>query len=113
MADDARAMARRIGDPATLMRVLYLVGNPIMVPSLMAERVADTAEALAIAETLGEPALLHGACAYAVTTAMQSGDFEEADRCLEMMRTLSARLQQPALTWMSTFIYRSRCHHAW
>jgi class 3 adenylate cyclase len=104
LADDARAMARRIGDPASLMRVLYLVGNPIMVPSLLGERVADTAEALAIAETLGEPALLHGACAYAVTTAMQSGDFEEADRCLELMHTLSARLQQPALTWMSTFI---------
>ena len=62
LADDARAMARRIGDPATLMRVLYLVGNPIMVPSLLAERVADTAEALAIAETLGEPALLQGVC---------------------------------------------------
>ena len=80
-------MARRIADPATLMRVLYLVGNPLMVPPLLAERVADTAEALAIAETLGGPALLHGACAYAVTTAMQSGDFEEADRRLEIMRT--------------------------
>jgi len=103
LADDARAMARRIGDPATLMRVLYLVGNPIMVPSLLGERVADTAEALAIAEALGEPALLHAACAYAITTAVQSGDFEEADRCLAMMCTVSARLQQPVLTWMSTF----------
>ena len=95
MADDARAMARRIGDPATVMRVLYLVGNPIMVPSLLAERVADTAEALAIAETLGEPALLHGACAYAVTTAMQCGDFEEADRCLDRMRTLTRDSNNP------------------
>ena len=57
-----------------------------------------------MAETLGEPDALFRAASYRVMTAVQSGDFDQADRCLETMRTLSARLQQPTLTWNYTFM---------
>jgi len=104
LADDARAMARRVGDPATLMLVLHLVGDPIEVPSLLGELVVDTTEAMAIAEALGEPYAVFRASSFRVMTAGQSADFDEADRCLELMRTLSARLQQPTADWNCTFM---------
>lgn len=104
LADDARAMARRIGDPATLIPVLNHVSDPILVPSLRAEWVADTTEALALAETLGDPDALYQASANRRMTAVHTGDFEVADRCLETLRTLSERLRQPTLIWNCTFM---------
>lgn len=102
LADEARAMARRLGDPATIIRVLNLVGDPLQVPSALDERVADTAEALALAEALGDPDPLFHAAIYAHLTAVQTGDFDLAAQCLETMRTLSDRLRQPALMWSAT-----------
>ena len=61
LADEAKAMARRLGDPATLIRVLCLLNNPLQIPSALDERMADTTEALALAEALGDPEALYHA----------------------------------------------------
>jgi hypothetical protein len=55
LAREAKAMARRLEDPTTLIRVLWLVNNPLQIPSALNERVADSSEALALAEELGGP----------------------------------------------------------
>jgi len=39
-ADAARAMARRLGDPDTVIRTLNLVSDPLQVPSTLAERMS-------------------------------------------------------------------------
>jgi len=103
LADDARAMARRLGDPATLIQVLCLLNNPLQTPSALDERMADTTEALALAEALGDPEVLYHAGSNIQVNAMQAGEFEFATRCLDNLRTLSNRLRQPTLMWMTAF----------
>ena len=103
VADDARAMARRLADPATLTRVLGLLNNPLQIPSALHERIADTTEAVALAEGLGDPEALYHAGSNNQVNAMQAGDFDLAARCLEELRTLSNSLRQPTLMWMTAF----------
>ena len=103
LADSARAMAQRIESPDTLVRVLCLLNNPLQIPAALGERVADTAEALALAEALGDPEVLYHAESNNQVNAMQAGDFATASACLDNLRTLSNRLRQPTLMWMTAF----------
>jgi class 3 adenylate cyclase len=103
LADAARAMARRLGDAVTLLQVLILVANPLQFPSALEERLADTREALGLAESIGDPELLYRASSHGQINGVQSGDFALVDRCMESMRTLSERLRQPTLMWMTAF----------
>lgn len=103
LADDAKSMARRLGDRATLIRVLCLLNNPLQVPSALHERISDTSEALALAEAQGDPEALYHAGSNSQLTAMLAGDFDSAARCLESLRSLSNGLRQPTLMWMTAF----------
>ncbi len=103
LADEAKAMARRMPDPAILTRVLCLLNNPLQIPSALHERMADTTEAVALAEVLGDPEALYHTGSNSQVNAMQAGDFDLAARSLENLQTLSNRLRQPALMWMTAF----------
>jgi len=103
LADEAKAMARRMSDPATLTRVLCLLNNPLQIPSALQERMADTTEAVALAEVLGDPEAYYHTGSNNQVNAMQAGDFDLAARCLENLRTLSNNLRQPTLMWMTAF----------
>ena len=52
---------------------------------------------------MGDPEILYHARSQCQINAMQAGDFDLATRCLDEMRTLSGRLRQPTLLWMSAF----------
>jgi len=103
LADDAKAMARRSSDLATLTRVLCLLDNPLQIPSALRERMADATEAVASAEMLGDPEALYHAMSNRQVNAMQAGDFDLAGRCLESLQMLSSSLRQPTLMWMTAF----------
>ncbi len=103
LADEAKAMARRMSDPATLTRVLCLLNNALQIPSALHERMADTTEAVLLAEALGDPEARYHAGSNNQVNAMQAGDFDLAARCLEDLRTLSNSLRQPTLMWMTAF----------
>jgi tetratricopeptide (TPR) repeat protein len=103
LADDAKAMARRLADPATVVSVLNLVEQPLECPPTLEERLADAVEALSLAEALDDPVPLYFAAVYRRISAMQAGDFGQSSRCLDQMQALSARLRQPILTWITTF----------
>jgi len=103
LADEAKAVARRMPDPATLTRVLCLLNNPLQIPSALHERMADATEAVALAEVLGDPETLYHAGSNNHVNAMQGGNFDLAARCLEDLRTLSNSLRQPTLMWMTAF----------
>ena len=64
LADEAKNMARRLSDPATTVQVLTLVEQPLEAPPTLDERVADTTEALALAEVLEDPIRLYFAALY-------------------------------------------------
>jgi tetratricopeptide (TPR) repeat protein len=103
LAAEAKMIAGRVGDPATIVRVLNLTQNAVVDPSNLAERTIDTNEALALAEELGDPDLLYGACLHARINAMESGDFDAAADYLARMSQLSEQLRLPALLWHTAF----------
>lgn len=103
LAADAKMMATRVGDPATIVRVLTLTQNAVVDPSSLTERTRETNEALALAEELGDPDLLYSACLHARINAMQSGDFDAAADHLARMSQLSEQLRLPALLWHTAF----------
>ena len=103
LADAARAMARRLGDPDTIIRTLNLVCDPLQVPSTLNERMVDAKEALEISEQLGDPDLLFWTGAYSRLAAVQAGDFEMARRCLATMRAVITGLRQPTMMWVTLF----------
>ncbi len=103
LADAARAMARRLGDPDTIIRTLNLVCDPLQVPSTLNERMVDAKEALEISEQLGDPDLLFWTGAYSRLAAVQAGDFEMARRCLATMRAVIRGLRQPTMMWVTLF----------
>jgi hypothetical protein len=103
LASQAKTMARRLGDPTTIVRVLTLVEQPLEAPSTLDERVADTSEALVLAHELEDPTLLYFAAVYRRITAMQSGEFALSARCLDQMRAVSDKVGQPTLMWITKF----------
>ncbi len=103
LAQEAKSMARRIGNKATLIQVLNLVDPPQEVPDLHAERARDSAEALELAYELGDPLHLHWAAHFRHMNVTQGADFEQADACLLTIRELSDRLGQPMITWATTY----------
>ena len=103
LADAARAMARRLGDPDTIIRTLNLVCDPLQVPSTLNERMVDAKEALELSELLGDPDLLFWTGAYGRLAAVQAGDFEMARRCLATMRAVIRGLRQPTMMWVTLF----------
>ena len=103
LADAARAMARRLGDPDTVIRTLHLVCNPLQVPSTLDERMVDAKEALELSELLGDPDLLFWTGADGRLAAVQAGDFEMARRCLATMRAVIRGLRQPTMVWVTLF----------
>ena len=103
LADAARAMARRLGDPDTVIRTLNLVCDPLQVPSTLNERMVDAKEALELSELLGDPDLLFWTGAYSRLAAVQAGDFEMARRCLATMRAVIRGLRQPTMMWVTLF----------
>ncbi|MGD0313857.1 MAG: AAA family ATPase [Acidimicrobiales bacterium] len=103
LAHSAKDMARRLDQPATIVQVLNLVGQPLEAPPTLQERLADTAQALVLAESLGDPSLQFFAAVYRRIDTLNAGDVETPAACLAVMRSLSDKLRQPILDWITTF----------
>ncbi len=103
LAREAKAIARELRDPATIIRVTDLVQTALEFPSWHEERMSDSTEAFALAAELGDPFLLYWAANLCHTNAVQAGNFLLADRCLSTMCTESDRLRQPILMWSTAY----------
>jgi class 3 adenylate cyclase/tetratricopeptide (TPR) repeat protein len=103
LADAALELAYNSGDDATIVRVQNHLFDPLMVPSLLEERMVASTDALIRAERIGDPFLLYFAAHYASNTAVSAGNIDEADRCLTIMRSMADQLDQPSIRWLFTF----------
>jgi len=106
IADEGLAIARRLGDPATLLDVLLRRPVTITDPDTVAERLADTAEAEAVADMLGDPIGCFWSAVGRMTPAIASADLAEFTRCVAKQTALADRIGQPTLRWFST-VYQS------
>ena len=100
LADEAQVIAESSHDDATVVRVLNLVSLSLLVPPLLEQSLARSAEALGRAERLGDPVLWFWAACSRHIVAGCAGDVAEMDRCLEVAKSLAEKLDQPTLRWV-------------
>src|SRR5262249_57962009 len=74
LADEALAIARRVGDSRTLLTVLNHRWAVLNVPENSAEQLAETAEASRLAIEVGDPVLEFWAAVYRPVVATQASD---------------------------------------
>lgn len=104
IADEAIAVSRRVGHGATLAGVLSSLVHALHIPSLLGERLEQTAEAVALAATLDDPIRRFWAAYAHLYAAIADCDLEASDRCLAELTAIAARLRQPTLSWFAGYL---------
>jgi predicted ATPase/DNA-binding SARP family transcriptional activator len=99
LCEEARAIARRVGDPGTvidtLIRGFFYYDEGLAL------------EALELADTLGDPARMFRAAFYAHFGVMGQGDLQHADELLARLVATAAGLG-PDAQWMATYTRADR-----
>jgi DNA-binding SARP family transcriptional activator len=103
LANEALTLARQHGDEATLSQVLTLRFVTIWAPETLSERLANTAENVALADRLGDPVAQFGAVHWRGVACVQAGEMKEAARAIEREARLAERLGQPTARWIATY----------
>jgi class 3 adenylate cyclase len=102
LSDEALALSRRLGDRATLGRVLLSRIAAIWEPGALAERRAAVGELQALAAELGDPFVKVWAELFGFETAMEAGEVDEADRLLAEAQRTALEVER-ALRWFAEF----------
>ncbi|HEY3241220.1 MAG TPA: AAA family ATPase, partial [Acidimicrobiia bacterium] len=108
LAAEALAVARRVGDDATLARVLSVRHSALQVPEAVAELMDNTAENLVITDRLGDAHERFWALQFRFLAIGAAGRMDEVDERLAEIDRLVDALGQPALGWYARF-HRSWC----
>ena len=103
ISDEAVAIARRLGDPMTLSRVLTMRFVPTWMPQTLEERQVSSAEALRLADELGDPWTQLHAARWRFVGLVQAGALGEAGPVLERELKLARALGDPTSRWLSTY----------
>ena len=93
------AIARRLGDRATLAEVMVLRSAAVTDPELRAERLALADQQLALAQELDDPALEVMAAVNGFVAAVEMNDRPLAVARIERARALADEIGQPLLRW--------------
>lgn len=99
LSESAAAMARRIGDPATLAAVLYDRHVAIWGGANVEERLAIATEVIALAERVGDAELSLQGRALRLGNLLELGDITALQAEIEAYDALTARLRQPHYLW--------------
>ena len=107
-AREAVAMVRELGDPAAFVAVAHLVCAPLLTPENLAERLEITAEAVSLADRLGDPALRFNASFDRAITAAEAAMPEEVERHLELAEAMAAQIADPNLLYFAATLRAGR-----
>jgi class 3 adenylate cyclase len=108
LAEEALAIAASSDDETTKLRVLNQVSLPHQVPPLLDQSLSWTAEALVLAERVGDPVLLYWAANHRLNVSACAGFIGEMDRCLKIVASAAERLDRPTLNWVDTYVRATR-----
>jgi DNA-binding SARP family transcriptional activator len=108
VSEEAVALARRLGDPATLAVCLDARHYALWRPETVEQRLAVAAELRAIAEATGDPELELEGAACTIIDLLELGDVRGADAQLASARRLAARLHRPLYEWWTTIVRTTR-----
>jgi class 3 adenylate cyclase len=95
--ESAVAMARRLGDPVCLARVLTLYASTQWRPDRVTERLDLAAELERVTAGLGRPQWRFSAASLGFQAAIEAGAFPLADERLLQMESLARQLDQPVV----------------
>ncbi|MFI0350784.1 ATP-binding protein [Actinomadura sp. 9N407] len=100
LSDEAVALARESGDPATLVSVLGLRSLTVIPAEPLERRVRDGQEMLRAALRTGDDLALFHATFQRIPPILERGDMETVGTCLDQADELARRLAQPHLVWL-------------
>ena len=103
LSDEAVAIARQLGDEATLCQVLSARFVPVWIPETLDERLAGADESVRIADQLGDPLAQFKAIHWHGVALVQAARMEEARRAVEREKALAARLGEPTARWLACY----------
>ena len=99
LGDEAVAMARRIGDPATLAAVLYDRHLATWEPGNLEERLAISSEVVQLAESSGDSVMALRGRGFLMTNLLESGDLPALRHELETYDRTAKELRQLHFMW--------------
>jgi predicted ATPase len=102
LSRQAVAMARRLGDGATLAYTLSARHWALWEPDNVEERRAVTTEIIRLAERTGDKALALQGHTWHLTALLELGDIAAVGHATVAVTRLAAELQQPFYLWWST-----------
>ena len=108
ISEEAVALARRLGDPATLAVCLDARHYALWRPETVEQRLAVAAELRRIAEETGDPELELEGAAWTIIDLLELGDVPGADAQLAEAGRLAARLHRPLYEWWTTIVRSTR-----
>jgi class 3 adenylate cyclase len=103
LADEAIALAHRLGDDPTLVTVTTRMEAAVRAPDNLAQRCTLADEAIAAAERTGDPVLRWYAATMNYTPALESGDIECFHHRLDTVQLLAQEIGQPHMRFISAF----------
>ncbi len=102
LSDEALAIARRLGDPDTLTAVLNMRFVTLLAPETLAERQANSLEAVAAAELRSDPMVRFYAYHWRAYSCIESGDMVSARTWAAREQAIADRFRQPTTLWLRT-----------
>jgi tetratricopeptide (TPR) repeat protein len=99
LAERALALAREIGNPRTIARVLSGWFRVFQVPDGLDRRLAHLGELAAAVQAAGDPALEFWATSVKRVAMIESGQLERAEDAGQRMVAISERLGEPTMRW--------------
>ncbi len=109
LSDESLAMARRLGDPATLAYALTSYTTAQFTPKHSQAHLDACAECIAVATAVGDLELTFEGHEARCWSVLGRGEIQAARSDLEAMAELAGELRQPTQDWMVT---GSRAHFA-
>ena len=99
LSQEAVAMARRVGDPATLAGVLYDRHMATWGPQNLRERLEVAREVVQLAEASGDSVMALRGRGFLMADLLELGDLAGLERELDTYDDVAAQLRQPHFLW--------------
>ena len=100
LSNEALSIARRLEDPDTLSAVLNMRFVTLLAPETLAEREANTLEAVAAAELRSDRMVQFYAYHWRAYTCIENGDTVSALAWAAREQTIADRFRQPTTLWL-------------
>ncbi len=101
LSDEAEAMARQLGDPRVLARVLVMTGYAVVLPDNWERLLVRGEEGVRLADAMGDPTLRILARLFWSGTLMFVGQMAEAERATEEMVAIADADGSPTMRWVA------------